>query len=274
MAPAIPFFPQASTSTRGMPEVREEDGALSLYLGGPTLQSRSVEADPTRLVLEYTRVMMGFLLFHPAPRRIGMIGLGGGSLAKYCHAALPEVDFTAVEIVPEVVALRDVFGVPADGPRFRVLCEDGAAFVGRDDEPYDVLLVDGFDDDGQPDELCSTAFYDACAVRLDEGGVLVVNLHADEPDYEIWLEHLREAFEGRIVVATAEESENGIVFAGADPDFPPPFQRLVANLRALGAHESIELDATLRKIAAYRPPGSGPAGNSRHAGRLQRQARR
>ena len=32
--------------------------------------------------------MMGFLLFKPQPRSIGMIGLGGGSLAKFCYRYL------------------------------------------------------------------------------------------------------------------------------------------------------------------------------------------
>ena len=44
--------------------------------------------------------MMGFLLFQPAPARIAMIGLGGGSLAKYCALKLPEADFTAIERRP------------------------------------------------------------------------------------------------------------------------------------------------------------------------------
>src|SRR3546814_6338557 len=40
----------------------------------------------------------------------------------------------------------------------------------------DVLLVDGFDRDGQPAQLCSSQFYRDCRSRLNPGGVLVVNL--------------------------------------------------------------------------------------------------
>ena len=164
------------------PGLREEDGGLSLHFEDGTVQSRMIYADPARLVLEYTRLMMGFLLFQPAPARIAMIGLGGGSLAKYCALKLPEADFTAIEISPEVIGLREAFGVPPDGPRFRIVCEDGAAFVRSDGEPLDVLLVDGFDRGGQSEQLCSAAFCDYCRDRLAAGGVLVVNLYSSDAE--------------------------------------------------------------------------------------------
>lgn len=239
-----------------VPEVRDVGGMRSLYLGGITLQSRWRDDDPLRLLLEYTRLMMGFLLFRPEPKRIAMIGLGAGSLAKYCRRKLPTADFTAVEISPAVVDLREELGVPADGPRFRVLCEDGSKFVRHDGEPFDVLLVDGFDEEGQPEALCSAAFYDACAARLGEDGVLVVNLHSDEPDYELWVERIRQAFAGRIIIARAEESENGVVFASAAADFPPPFAQLAATLRELEPQHPVGLSETLRKLAGYKAPAA------------------
>ena len=39
---------------------------------------------PGKLEIRSAR-MMGFLLFHPVPLRIGMAGWGGGSLAKFCR---------------------------------------------------------------------------------------------------------------------------------------------------------------------------------------------
>jgi spermidine synthase len=250
--PAKPQSTESEEIAPGAPEVREaDDGTLSLYLGGDTLQTRTRSEEPTRLLLEYTRRMMGFLLFQPEPQRIAMIGLGGGALARYCRQTLPEADFTAIEISPDVIALRGIFALPADGPRFRILCENGAKFVRRRGEPLDVLLVDGFDDCGQPPELCSPAFYDACAARLGDNGVLVVNLHADEEDYALWLERIDAAFAGRMIVIRADESENGIVFAGNGADFPLPFARLVDRLRELDDAHPVDLATTVRKIAAY-----------------------
>jgi spermidine synthase len=60
--------------------------------------------------------MMLVLLFNPAPRSILMIGLGGGSLPKYCHRHLPQCDITVVEINPAVISLREAFQVPPEFP--------------------------------------------------------------------------------------------------------------------------------------------------------------
>jgi spermidine synthase len=239
----------------GKPVVHEENGRLTLFFDDATVQSHMLQADPVQLVLEYTRLMMGFLLFHPAPARIAMIGLGGGSLAKYCERKLPDADFTAIEISPEVIALRDAFGIPPDGPRFRILCEDGAEFVrNQEPDPLDVLLVDGFDRGGQPDQLCSAAFYDDCRLRLAPGGVLVANLYADDRAADSRVERIRDSFAGKIAVIKADESENKVVFAGTEAPFPPPFSELVERLRALEASHPVCLDVTLRKILQYEEP--------------------
>src|SRR3546814_9997105 len=77
----------------------------SLLANWAFVQSIMSIDDPDRLMLDYTRQMMGFLLFNPSPQTIEMIGLGGGSLAKYCYKYLPDVSITAVEIDPEVIAV-------------------------------------------------------------------------------------------------------------------------------------------------------------------------
>src|SRR6266478_9359903 len=90
-------------SSNGKPVVCEESGNLSLYFGLGSTQSKMKISDPNRLVLGYTRTVMGFLLFNPCPGHITMIGLGGGSLPKYCYRYLPYSQISVVEIRPEVI---------------------------------------------------------------------------------------------------------------------------------------------------------------------------
>ena len=252
--------PSPGPAATAFPVVHEAHGEVLLRFDRGTLQSRVVPNDPARLVLEYTRLVMGFLLFQPTPARIAMIGLGGGSLAKYCALKLPDADFTTIEISPEVIALRETFGIPPDGPRFRVRCEDGADFVRREDEPLDVLIVDGFDRDGLPEALCTAAFYDCCRDRLLPGGVLVANLYADAAA-ECHIDRLRTAFSGKVVVVEADDSENKVAFAGTDAAFPPTFSEIVPRLRKLEGRHDVGLDTIARKILAYRTPH--PAGRTR-----------
>lgn len=233
------------------PTLIKEDGLLSLHFGFPTIQSRTMLTRPERLVLDYTRTMMGFLLFQPKPDFIGMIGLGGGSLAKYCHSKLPGTDFTAIELSPEVIALRKEFGVPDDSARFRVVCADGADYIRSRSESFDVLLVDGFDRNGQPEQLCSLGFYDNCRDSLRPGGILVINLCSDDPACASYVSRVHTAFSGRVLAIDADEGENKIVFACKEATFPPSFALLTERLRALESAHPVDLDLTAQKLLRH-----------------------
>src|SRR3954471_17723734 len=111
------------------PFVSRQDGTLSLHFDALATQSEMHCDAPDELVMPYTRTMMGFLLFEPRPEKIAMIGLGGGSIAKYCHSRLPTSSIVVAEVNPHVVALRDLFRIPRDNERLRIVCQDGAAFV-------------------------------------------------------------------------------------------------------------------------------------------------
>ena len=239
------------------PTLIEEAGLLSLHFGFPTIQSCTMLARPERLVLDYTRTMMGFLLFQPNPEFIGMIGLGGGSLAKYCHCKLPETDFTAIELSPEVIALRENFGVPDDDRRFRVICDDGASYIRGRDESFDVLIVDGFDRNGQPDQLCSLGFYDDCHAALRPDGILVINLCADDPACASYVSRVHTVFSGRALVVDADEGENKIVFAAKSGRFPPSFELLAERLRKLESAHPVDLDLTAQKLLRQGPRQAG-----------------
>ena len=140
-----------------------------------------------------------------------MIGLGGGSMAKWCHRHLPHTDITAVEINPHVIALRDRFYIPPDDQRFRVLCENGTDYVARVTEETDVLIVDGFDINGQPPELCSQGFYDECYRSLTPSGLMVVNLCGWEDD--VTISRIGKSFRDQIFVEITEDGNNKVVFA-------------------------------------------------------------
>jgi spermidine synthase len=189
------------------------DGIKSLYFTFDQLQSRMNTVQPNRLEVDYTRTMMGFLLFDSQPVNMAMIGLGGGSLLKFCYHHLPDARFTVIEINPHVIALRQEFEVPDDVKRINIVCADGADFIQSTFERFDVLLVDGFDSQGQASSLCSQAFYDDCYRALSPQGVLVANLHHDHPDHAVFTGRMRLAFEGNLCEVASEEKSNSILFA-------------------------------------------------------------
>ena len=107
------------------PVVVRAGGFVALQFDESAVQSCMLAHEPYALAAGYTRTMMGFLLFQPNPRRVSIVGLGWGSLAKYCYRYVPDAAITAVEINPDVLALRSQFQIPADDERFAVICADG-----------------------------------------------------------------------------------------------------------------------------------------------------
>jgi spermidine synthase len=196
------------------PFIIDDGEGRSLHFTLGEIQSRMRPDRPDELQLDYTRTMMGFLLLAPRPRKVAMVGLGGGSLVKFCHRYLPAVHVTVVDNNPGVVALRGEFGIPDDDARLSVLVDDGAAFMATAAaRAFDVLLVDGFDADGQPPQLCSQAFYDDCFRVLAPGGVLVVNLHADHPDHDLLVDRIDSSFKGNAMQVLARDRCNCVLFA-------------------------------------------------------------
>lgn len=231
------------------PYLCEDEDSVSLHFDLHSIQSRMQRDAPTALVLGYTRLMAGSLLLQPAPERVLMIGLGGGSLPKYLHHHCPQADLTVVEINPHVIALRERFAIPSDSDRFRVVQADGAVFVAGLTTPVDLLMVDGFTYDGQPEALCTPGFYAACALGLSPRGLLVVNLQAADPLTPVYRARLAQTFDGAVMSLPSNDGGNVVVLAGEPCRALTPF-RLKQALAACSSDAEVEHQALLRTVGA------------------------
>jgi spermidine synthase len=193
------------------PFVRRTWRHTSLQFTRNEAQSRMLRFRPDALAVDYTRTMMGCLMFQPQPRRIGMVGLGGGSLAKFCYRYLPDASIDVVEISPEVIALRGAFRVPPDDARFRVELGDGARFVRHARQRFNLLLVDGYDARGIAPALSTPRFYSDCRASLADGGVMVVNLFGSRTRAHLKL--IRARFGRAVLVLDEPKQSNRVVFA-------------------------------------------------------------
>jgi spermidine synthase len=198
--------------------LRRRDGYVSLQFRQGQTQSRMRSDAPDRLLIDYTRTMLAALLWQPRPRRVGLVGLGGGSQVKFLRRHLPQVHVEVVENHPGVIALRDAFGIPVDDEHLAVVLDDGARFIAARPERYDLLLVDGYDAGGIPAALSTASFHRACRDALAPGGVMASNLHCDDAAPHV--ARLRDAFGADRVLMVAEaRMNNRIAFAwtGARP---------------------------------------------------------
>ena len=181
--------------------ISEKFGVRTLHIGSDTVQSAMRIAAPNDLELSYTRSMMGFLLFNERPKSVLMIGLGGGSVAKFIYHRMPSTTMRVIELSERVVTVaRRYFDVPPDDERFEVILGDGAEFVGRPQVCADLLVVDGYDGESLVEALASDAFYRDCHDRLNKGGMLVVNLWGGDRQFHDTLKRIEDAFPAGTVV--------------------------------------------------------------------------
>jgi spermidine synthase len=226
-----------------------EDGELRhlCFRMGET-QSVMRISDPYALDLAYTQEMMAFLLFNCQPRRIALIGLGGGSIAKYCYRCLPAVRITAVESDPHVIALRNEFLIPRDDFRFSVICADGAAYVAELRRGVDALLVDAFDRSGIPTSLANAEFYENARRCLSPAGVFVMNLAGDKTGYLPHLDWIRCAFGDAVIAVPAEGESSYVVFAQKDRNFEPQWKWLLCQARRLEGLLGLQFSTFVRRL--------------------------
>jgi spermidine synthase len=134
---------------------------------------------PERFALNYTRMMLaGSLFASPDPKRILLIGLGGGSIPSALKTLLPEAQVDVVEIDPAVTQVAKRFFHFSETPKLRVTELDGRVFVkraGREGRKYDVVLLDAFDHEYIPEHMLTREFLGEVKALLGPRGVLVAN---------------------------------------------------------------------------------------------------
>ncbi|RBO54588.1 polyamine aminopropyltransferase [Rhodovulum sp. BSW8] len=118
------------------------------------------------------------ILAHGAARRVLIIGGGDGGMAREAmrHASVESV--TMVEIDAGVVEFCKTYlpGISKgafDDPRLTLVIDDGAAFMRKTDQKFDVIVVDSTDPVGPGEVLFTDTFYGHAKRALTEGGILV-----------------------------------------------------------------------------------------------------
>jgi len=234
-------------------DISEKDGVRYLHLGSSTVQSAMRLRDPVELVLSYTRAMMGFLLFVSEPSRVAMIGLGGGSLAKFIRHHLPDTSIVAVENNAQVIAAaRTHFYVPPDDRNFSVVLGQGEQWITGDEAVCDVLMVDGYDGRRQAGELATEEFYARARNALAPGGVLVVNLWSSDRAFNVYLQRIDRVFDSFVTIPAMRRGNMAILAFSRKPR-ELRWPKLKARARQLESRYGLEFNAMLAGIREFNP---------------------
>ena len=150
--------------------------------------------DSDDLPLRYAQVMTIATVYAETPRKILMLGLGGGSISTYLGRFMPEAAITTVEIDPGVIsAAKSYFGL-RETERMRYRAGDGRVFLTRSNELYDLILLDAYRGGYVPFHLLTREFYTLVKQRLAPGGAAAFNVHDGSKLYASTVKTLGEVF--------------------------------------------------------------------------------
>jgi len=228
---------------------------------------------PEQLV--YQGPWMQFLaapFFNPAPYSLeevgkyAIVGLAAGTSSRQATEVYGEIPIDGYEIDPVIIQVgQDYFDM--NQPNLRPIPEDGRVGLAQSDEQYTVIGIDAYRPPYIPWHLTTQEFFGEVFERLDDNGVLVINIGRAPED--------RRLIEGLVAtigtvfpsvyVMDIPDTFNSIVYATKQPttvdDLYQNYQALVERNEKHEDVHPILINALQRAIMNMQPnpcEGSSP----------------
>lgn len=169
----------------GLIQVIDTQICRSLHFDSAVKQSRYFFQAPLSLAFEYQQVLEQKIaeFSHQKPlRNLLMLGVGGGSLASKLFISEPKLQMTLVDLRQSVIDIaHDFFHLPFHA-NIQTQALDAADFIQHNDQAYDVIVVDVFNEDGMPDAFCQAAFLNQLVQQTKAPGLVLFNLWQSTPE--------------------------------------------------------------------------------------------
>jgi spermidine synthase len=211
-------------------------------------------------LLEYSQLAFCYLLYRPEPKRVLILGLGGGVIPRETRHYFPGAEIDAVEIDPEVLkAARDYFCFKTDD-KLSAHVMDGRMFVRklirkRDSKKYDVIMLDAFLSDYIPFHLMTKEFLEQVKQVLVEDGVVVANVFYNNRLFDSEFKTFIEVF-GRCQIYYGDRSGNAMIVA------PGAKAKVITKAEALKSAKELqtrhEFSFSLPFVAGRLRPNAAP----------------
>jgi spermidine synthase len=117
-------------------------------------------------------------------RRVGIIGLAGGTIAHQFTQLYGPVPIDGVEIDPAIVDVgRKYFNM--NEPNLHVYVQDGRTFIETTQAQYDLVAIDAFQQPYIPFQLTTREFFTAIRSHLSSTGVVAINTGHTAQDFRL-----------------------------------------------------------------------------------------
>jgi spermidine synthase len=234
----------------------EQDGVRFLHFGSPWVQGAMRLSDPVALELAYVRDMMAWLLLLEPPAQILQLGLGAGSLTRFCYRHCRQSEITVVEVSRVVIeAAHRWFKLPRPDERLDIVRADAGVYVARPRVRgrFGVVQVDLYDEDAAGPVLDSEDFYRGCHAALATPGVMTVNLFGRHTSFKRSLTRIRSVFDDVVTLAPRDEG-NLVVLALKGPPLRVDRRTLFERADYIKAHYGLVARGWAKTIRASLPP--------------------
>lgn len=210
-------------------------------------------SDPGALTVEYTRYMTLGVAYPQKLERVLEIGLGGGRTVMYLKAALPDTAILTAEIDKDVVDLAKKYFKFTESASMRAVVADGRSFLMRDNDKWDVIMIDAYRGPFVPFHLLTKEFYTLVKSRLAPGGVVVQNIEPSTMLFDSATATLNSVFPS----VDLYEGGGNVVAIGYDG---PSIRQADLLARAAKVQERYNLRYDLRTMVATRRVLQRPTG--------------
>ncbi len=216
--------------------------------------------DLARPVVPYTAALWAGVFFKDAPRRVLMVGLGGGGFNHLFTAAFPEAVLHTVEIDPLALELAKKHMGFRETPRNVVSIQDGRQFVKRSRQTWDWIILDAFHAGHVPFHLKTKEFYAEIRRKLAADGILLVNLHSGTALYDADVKTLESSFPQ---LTLFEVRERGNVIAVAANYESPPLSEQLRRYDTARASPVLRKHVDLAALRKDRIAGPSPEASAK-----------
>ncbi len=168
--------------------------------------------------LEYTKMSFCGLLYNGEPKRMLVLGLGGGVIPRDMRHYFPDMAIDVVDIDPEIPHVaKEFFGFSED-EKLKVHVDDGRMFIkkqlrGEPAPKYDIIILDAFNGDYIPFHLMTKEFLEEVQGVLDGDGVVVANVFYSNRLFDAEFETFLDVFE-RCQAFYGLDSGNAMLVSG------------------------------------------------------------
>ncbi|MHC4176517.1 MAG: spermidine synthase [Planctomycetota bacterium] len=176
----------------------DKQGLRTLWFEkGGARQSVVKVGDPDHIELPYARAMPVGLALVDRPKRVLIVGLGGGTIPSFLRKHYPKMTIDVVDIDPDVVDVAKRFFGFREDSTMRAHVADGRRFIEQRRNRYDIIFLDAFGSENIPYHLATREFLRAVRRALTPEGIVVGNVWSSSANrlYDSMVRTYQEVFD-------------------------------------------------------------------------------